>query len=49
MLSILEVSHNGLRQADPPVGGNIAVVGQGVIGLSVTACAEVFGMRTEVL
>ncbi len=49
MLSILEVSHNGLRQADPPVGGNIAVVGQGVIGLSVTAYAEAFGMRTAVL
>ena len=49
MLRILEVAHSGIRQADPPAGGNIAVVGQGVIGLSVTAYAEAFGMRTAVL
>ena len=49
MLRILEVAHNGIRQANPPAGGNIGVVGQGVIGLSVTAYAEAFGMRTAVL
>ncbi len=32
MLRILEVAHNGLRQGNPPVGGDIAVVGQGVVG-----------------
>lgn len=49
MLSILGVAHQGFRQGDPPAGGNIAVVGQGVIGLSITAFAQAFGMRTAVL
>ena len=49
MLSILEVAHQGLRQGEPPAGGNIAIVGQGVIGLSATAYAQAFGMRTAVL
>ncbi len=49
MLRILEVAHNGLRQGNPPVGGNIAVIGQGVVGLSITAYAEAFGMRSAVL
>jgi threonine dehydrogenase-like Zn-dependent dehydrogenase len=49
MLSILGVAHQGFRQGDPPAGGNIAVVGQGVIGLSITAFAEALGMRTVVL
>ena len=49
LLRILEVAHNGLRQGDPPVGGDIAVIGQGVVGLSITAYAEAFGMRAAVL
>ena len=49
MINILEVAHQGLRQGNPPVGGNVAVVGQGVIGLSALAYATTFGMRTAVL
>ena len=49
MINILEVAHQGLRQGEPPVGGNVAVVGQGVIGLSALAYATTFGMRTAVL
>lgn len=49
MLSILEVAHQGLRRGEPPAGGNVAIVGQGVIGLSVTAYTQAFGMRTAVL
>ena len=49
MLSIIEVAHQGLRQGDPPVGGNIAVVGQGMVGLAALAFAEAYGMRTAVL
>jgi 2-desacetyl-2-hydroxyethyl bacteriochlorophyllide A dehydrogenase len=49
MLSILGVAHQGFRQGAPPAGGNLAVVGQGVIGLSITAFAQAFGMRTAVL
>jgi threonine dehydrogenase-like Zn-dependent dehydrogenase len=49
MLSILGVAHQGIRQGDPPVGGNAAVVGQGVIGLSMTAFCLAFGMRTVAL
>jgi 2-desacetyl-2-hydroxyethyl bacteriochlorophyllide A dehydrogenase len=49
LLRILEVAHNGLRQGHPPVGGDVAVIGQGVVGLSITAYAEAFGMRTVVI
>lgn len=49
MINILEVAHQGLRQGQPPVGGNVAVVGQGVIGLSALAYANAFGMRTASL
>lgn len=49
LLNILGVAHQGLRQGDPPAGGNLAVVGQGVVGLSVLAYAEAFGMRVAAL
>jgi len=49
LLSILGVAHQGIRQGEPPVGGNAAVVGQGVIGLSMTAFCLAFGMRTVAL
>jgi len=49
MLSILEVAHKALRQGNPPVGGNVAIVGQGVVGLSLTAYVSAFGLRTAVL
>jgi threonine dehydrogenase-like Zn-dependent dehydrogenase len=49
MLNIIEVAHQGLRQGEPPAGGNVAVVGQGMIGLSALAFAEAYGMRTAVL
>jgi threonine dehydrogenase-like Zn-dependent dehydrogenase len=49
MLSVLEVAHKALRQGEPPAGGNVAIVGQGVIGLALTAYADAFGFRTAVL
>lgn len=49
MLNIMEVSHNALRQAAPEPGANVAVIGQGIIGLSLTAYATAFGFRTAVL
>ncbi len=49
MLSILEVAHKALRQGDPQAGANVAIVGQGVVGLSLTAYAAAFGLRTAVL
>jgi threonine dehydrogenase-like Zn-dependent dehydrogenase len=49
MLNILEVGHTALRQGDPAAGANVAIVGQGVIGLSLTAYAEAFGFRTAVV
>ena len=48
-LSVLEVAHTALRQGAPPVGGNVAIVGQGVIGLSILAYASAFGLRTVVV
>ncbi len=49
MLNILEVAHCALRRGDPAVGSNVAIVGQGVIGLSLTAYADAFGFRTVVV
>jgi threonine dehydrogenase-like Zn-dependent dehydrogenase len=45
-LNILEVGHIALRRGNPEPGENVAVIGQGVIGLSVLAYARLFGMRT---
>jgi len=49
MLNIMEISHIALRQGVPEPGANIAVIGQGVIGLSLTAYAQAYGCRTAVL
>jgi len=48
-LSILEVAHRALRDGGPPPGGNVVVVGQGVIGLSALAYCVAFGYRTAVV
>ena len=49
LLNILEVAHKALRQGNPPVGSNLAIVGQGVVGLSLLAYASAFGFRTAVM
>lgn len=48
-LSILEVSHIALRRGCPEPGCNVAIIGQGVIGLSALAYCRAFGMRTAVV
>jgi threonine dehydrogenase-like Zn-dependent dehydrogenase len=45
-LSILEVSHLALRKGNPTPGENLAIVGQGVIGLSALAYGVAYGFRT---
>lgn len=45
-LNILEVGHLAIRRGSPPPGADVAVVGLGVIGLSVVAYARAFGCRT---
>jgi 2-desacetyl-2-hydroxyethyl bacteriochlorophyllide A dehydrogenase len=45
-LSILEVSHLALRKGNPAPGENLAIVGQGVIGLAALAYGVAFGFRT---
>jgi len=49
LIDILEVAHIAIRQGYPPAGGNVAIVGQGIIGLSITAYASAFGFRTVVV
>ena len=49
LLSILEVAHIALRRGDPAPGENVAIVGQGVIGLSALAYCRAFGLRTAVV
>jgi threonine dehydrogenase-like Zn-dependent dehydrogenase len=48
-LNILEVGHIALRRGRPEPGANVAIVGQGVIGLSVLAFCRAFGFRTAVI
>ena len=48
-LNILEVAHKAIRQANPPMGGNIAIVGQGVVGLSALAYLRAWGCRIAVI
>ena len=48
-LSILEVGHISVRRGQPEAGGNLAVVGAGVIGLAAAAFSRAFGQRTVVL
>jgi threonine dehydrogenase-like Zn-dependent dehydrogenase len=45
-LNILEVGHISLRRGSPSPGENVAVLGQGVIGLGILAYARAFGFRT---
>jgi 2-desacetyl-2-hydroxyethyl bacteriochlorophyllide A dehydrogenase len=45
-LSILEVSHLALRKGTPAPGENLAIIGQGVIGLSALAYGVAYGFRT---
>lgn len=45
-LNILEVGHIAVRRGDPKPASNVAVVGQGVVGLSALAFARTFGFRT---
>jgi threonine dehydrogenase-like Zn-dependent dehydrogenase len=45
-LNILEVGHIALRRGNPSPGENVAIVGQGVIGLAVLAYCRAFGFRT---
>jgi len=47
-LSILEVAHISLRRGNPIPGENIAILGQGVIGLAALAYCRAFGFRTVV-
>ena len=48
-ITILEVAHKALRQGNPPCGGNVAIIGQGVVGLSLLAYCSSFGCRTAVM
>ncbi|RIK29821.1 MAG: hypothetical protein DCC55_37700 [Chloroflexi bacterium] len=45
-LSILEVAHLALRKGSPAPGENLALVGQGVIGLAALAYGVAYGFRT---
>lgn len=45
-LNILEVAHIALRRGKPGPGENVAVIGQGVVGLSAVALCRAFGFRT---
>jgi len=49
LLNILEVGHIALRRGDPAPGENVAVVGQGVIGLAALAYCRAFGFRTAAI
>ena len=48
-MNILEVGHIAIRRGNPASGSNVAIVGQGVIGLSVLAYARAFGFQTAVV
>ena len=48
-LHITQVAHNTLRTGTPAPGENVAVVGQGVIGLSAVAFCRAFGFRSAAI
>lgn len=48
-LHIMGVGHIALRRGEPAPGANIAVLGQGVVGLSALAYSVAFGMRTAAI
>ena len=49
LLNILEVGHIALRRGSPAPGEDVAVVGQGVIGLAALAYCCAFGFRTTAI
>ena len=48
-LNVLEVAHRALRQANPDPGGDVAIIGQGVVGLTMLAWSVACGFRTVVV
>ena len=44
--NIVGVGHIAIRRGNPAPGENVAIIGQGVIGLSVLAYCQAFGFRT---
>ena len=48
-LHIAQVAHNALRTGRPAPGANVAVVGQGVVGLSAIAFCHAFGLRSAAI
>ncbi|MEE3370885.1 MAG: zinc-binding alcohol dehydrogenase [Planctomycetota bacterium] len=48
-LNVLEVAHRGLRQAQPDPGADVAIIGQGVVGLGMLAWSVACGFRTVVV
>ena len=48
-LHITQVAHNTLRSGRPALGENVAVVGQGVVGLSAIAFCNAFGLRSAAI
>ncbi|MCH7988064.1 MAG: zinc-binding alcohol dehydrogenase [Planctomycetes bacterium] len=48
-LNILEVGHIAVRRGSPTPGENVALLGQGVVGLSALAYCKSFGFRTAVI
>jgi len=45
-LNVLEVGHTALRRGQPAPGENVAIIGQGVIGLAALAYCQAYGFRT---
>ena len=45
-LHVMQVAHGTLRSGTPAPGENVAVVGQGVVGLSAIAFCNAFGLRS---
>ncbi|MBB75540.1 MAG: hypothetical protein CMJ75_13620 [Planctomycetaceae bacterium] len=48
-LNVLEVAHRALRQAGPDPGADVAIIGQGVVGLGMLAWSVACGFRTVVV
>ena len=48
-LNVLEVAHRALRQANPDPGADVAIIGQGVVGLGMLAWSVACGFRTVVV
>ena len=48
-LNVLEVAHRALRQAQPDPGADVAIIGQGIVGLGMLAWSVACGFRTVVV